>query len=335
MSRYFSKILANSLSAVGAFLCLLLLFAVFNQSNSIDDVGDYLVKYHSRVFRSKAEEIRQYLIVGQTDSAMALLEAPIWQNVLKGDRIYPVKRRLLSHLCKQLHKDKDYRNLRRWASEWRYLDELDPDAIAYWYEALRHSADRHDEGFQGLIRESYRIPTYQRLSTNLLIAAHRENGNLQAAEQLLTKRAEEIAERLSSGWELFWTIATKQDEYKLYSRVYSISSKANGMYDISFKVPSSVVRLRLDPPGYTSLELSDIQFEIDGIVHSLLTNDFYLNQMQHSYKSIVSNGQQDPYFEFDPRSYLKNRENFSVDMTLRFRVTLVIGNDRVLLPRVR
>ena len=309
--------------------------AVFSEPNWIDDFGNYLVKYHSRVFGSKTEEILQHLSSGQTASAMALLEAPVWQNVLKGDRIYPDKRRLLSYLCKRLHEDKDYDNLRRWASEWQHLDERDPDAIAYWYESLRHSVDRHEEGLQGLIRESYRIPTHRKLATDLLIAAYRENGNRQAAEQLLMKRTEEIAEIIPSGWELFWKIAIKQDEQKLYSRVYSISSNTDGMHYISFRLPSNVLRLRLDPPSYSSLELSDIQFEIDGIVYSLLTNDFHLNQMLHRHNSIVSTGKQDPYFEFDPRSYLQNHEAFSGDMALRFRVTLSIGDDRVPLSKAR
>ena len=334
MSRYSAKVLANSLPAVGASLCLLVLSAVFSQPNWIDDFGDYLVKYHSRVLKSKNEEILQHLKSSQTEYVMTFLDEPFWQNVLKGDRNYPAKRLLLSNLCSQLHKDKDYHNLRRWASEWQRLDERDIEAIAYWYYALHHSSDRHEEGLRGLIREYNRFPKHERLNL-LLIAAYWENGNSQAAETLLMKRAKEIAGRISSGWELFWKIGIKQDEHKLHSRVYSISSNADGMHYIPFRLPSNVLRLRLDPPSYSSLELSDIQFEIDGIVYSLLTNDFHLNQMLHRHNSIVSTGKQDPYFEFDPRSYLQNHENFSGDMALRFRVTLSIGDDRVPLSRVR
>ena len=319
---------------MGAFLCLLVLSAVFSQPNWIDKFGDYLVKYHSSVLKSKNEEILQHLTSGQTESVMTSLEEPFWQNVLKGDRNYPAKRTLLSNLCDQLHKDKDYHNLGRWASEWRRLDERDIEAIAYWYFALYHSSDRHDEGLRGLIRESNRFPMHERL-THLLIAAYQENGNSQAAETLLMKSAKEIAERISSGWELFWKIDIKQDEHKFHSRVYSISRSTDGMHYIPFSLPSNVFRLRLDPPSYSSLELSDIQFEIDGIVNPLLTNDFHLNQMLHRHNSIISTGQQDPYFEFDPRSYLQNHGNFSGDMVLRFRVALVIGDNRVLVPRAR
>ena len=166
MSRYSAKVLANSLSAVGAFLCLLFLFEVVHQSNWIDDVGNYLVKHHSRVLKSKNEEILEHLRSGQIESVMTFLEEPFWQNVLKGDRNYPAKRTLLSNLCNQLHNDNDYHNLRKWASEWRHLDERDIEAIAYWYYALHHSSDRHDEGLQGLIRESNRFPTHDARETD-------------------------------------------------------------------------------------------------------------------------------------------------------------------------
>jgi hypothetical protein len=323
LTKLIVKLLANSLPAIGAILCLLFLLLTPYYETQINDLGEHLVEHHNRFYRLEARKILAHLNDGQIDSALKSFEKSEWASVLYNDRAYLHKRRVLSLLCKKLEAMKDYERLIQLASQWRQLHDRDIDAMAYWYEALRHSPDRKKEGLQGLIKGLDQFPS-NALMTTFLFKAYLEVDDHENVEKLLDRRVKIAAKIVLSGWKLHWTTKTKLTKNKLNSRAVTISTDGTNFQYLTFELPPNTTRLRLDPPPFLTLSLSEIQLEIDGITQDFSESDVALKQMQHKNNSIVTLGQRNPYFYFKTRPYLKKSKNDIVHVVIRFRLALII-----------
>ena len=124
------------------------------------------------------------LRAGQTQPAIGLLEGKKWGEIQNRDRVYLMKRKLLETLAAQLHSTEQYRELLHWAEVWRELDERDVTAMAYWYEALRHTPDRREEGTRGLKEAWQRFPSNEALTRFLTAATLVESGNSSAVAEM-------------------------------------------------------------------------------------------------------------------------------------------------------
>ncbi len=151
ISRLKAKLLANSASMIGALLMLTFLFTTLNNKALIDDLGKVWVNAYQGSYSSEVRGALVELSSGQTDHAIDLLTQSDWASVRLGDRGYRFKRQILLNLCRTLYNNKDYQRLLDWATVWRLLDERDVNAIAYNYEALRHTDGRRKEGREGLL----------------------------------------------------------------------------------------------------------------------------------------------------------------------------------------
>ena len=158
ISRLKAKLLANSASMIGALLMLTFLFTALNKKALIDDLGKVWVNAYQGSYSSEVRGALIELSSGQTDHAIDLLEQSDWSSVRLGDRGYRFKRQILSNLCRTLYNNKDYQRLLDWATAWRLLDERDVNAIAYNYEALRHTDGRRKEGREGLLEYFKKFP---------------------------------------------------------------------------------------------------------------------------------------------------------------------------------
>ena len=78
-------------------------------------------------------------------------------------------------IAKELHRQGQYDELYRWATQWQKLDRRDIDAIAFLYEALYRLPDQKIEGLEGLKREWWRFP-YNSMLTRFYYAALMEQG---------------------------------------------------------------------------------------------------------------------------------------------------------------
>ena len=142
---------------------LTLLFTTLNNKALINDLGQAWVNVYQESYSDEAREALVKLQLGQADYAIGLLAQPDWSSVRLGDRGYRFKREILSNLCRTLYNNKDYQRLLDWTTAWRLLDERDVDAIAYNYEALRHTDGRQKEGREGLLANFEKFPKNQRL----------------------------------------------------------------------------------------------------------------------------------------------------------------------------
>ena len=158
MSKLQSKIYANALSMTGALLLVVVIFISFSRPELVNKFGSKWIAFYLESYSSQAGTMLNQLEKGETDEVVKLLQDPKWTDVLLDDKPYWLKREILKALCIVFHANKDYKQLLHWATMWRALDERDVDAMAFWYEALRHTTDRQKFGINGLSEGRRKFP---------------------------------------------------------------------------------------------------------------------------------------------------------------------------------
>ncbi|SVC10200.1 uncharacterized protein METZ01_LOCUS263054, partial [marine metagenome] len=206
------KVAVNSVFLVLAIAFSTLWLLWLYQANVVNDVGSWMKSSYTNRFESEKNEILRRLKRSEIMAAVELLEEKKWREIRLSDRAFRLKRQILQALMYQLHRAKRYEELLHWSGIWIAEDERNVNAIAYWYVALRHSPDRHDEGVQGLKREWHRFPTNDLLQKFNLKVLYEKQGykSLSSAMSIETKRyfsSPEDSDWFRSntqGWELRW-----------------------------------------------------------------------------------------------------------------------------------
>lgn len=206
------KVAVNSVFLVLAIAFSTLWLLWLYQANVVNDVGSWMKSSYTNRFESEKNEILRRLKRSEIMAAVELLEEKKWREIRLSDRAFPMKRQILQALMYQLYRAKRYEELLHWSGIWIAEDERNVNAIAYWYVALRHSPDRHDEGVQGLKREWHRFPTNNLLQKFNLKVLYEKQGykSLSSAMTIETKRyfsSPQDADWFRSntqGWEVRW-----------------------------------------------------------------------------------------------------------------------------------
>ncbi len=123
---------------------------------SIDWVGSRIVKVYRSVHKHQMEDALDQIAEGNPTFSINLLHS--WEDFKKGDRAYPFKRTVLVKLSEYLHGQGRFEELLELTVKWRGLDDRDITALAFYYEALRHSVDHRLEGEDGLRSLFYKFP---------------------------------------------------------------------------------------------------------------------------------------------------------------------------------
>ena len=335
ISRLKAKIFANCASLIGALLMLTFLFTTLNNKALIDDLGKVWVNAYQGSYSSEARGALVELSSGQTDHAIDLLTKSDWSSIRLGDRGYRFKRQILSNLCRTLYSTKDYQRLLDWATAWRLLDERDVDAIAYTYEALRHTDGRRKEGREGLLEYFRKFPAnghLQRFYVWMLFDA----GEVEQATELADKYlSPDWVRNATVGWELRWQWKTRH-VITNYVRLLK-QHLANGDWGNAWKVPHEMWRnvlewknnellkekgysalsvfpnrddrihiiadmprnistIRIDLPPHANLRISDFDLTIDGDSKNLSRDAFEYINLFEAQGSIQADGDEDPFF---------------------------------------
>jgi hypothetical protein len=206
------KVAVNLVFLVLAIAFSMLWLLWLYQGNVVNDVGSWMTSSYTNRFASEKREILRRLEKSEILAAVELLEEKKWREIRLSDRAFPLKRQILQALMYQLHRTKRYEELLHWSGIWIAEDERNVNAMAYWYEALRHSHDRHDEGLQGLKREWHRFPANNLLESFNLMMSYEKQGykSLSSAMTIGAKRYLSSAQdpdwfrSNTQGWELRW-----------------------------------------------------------------------------------------------------------------------------------
>ena len=331
---YFSSALQSKkkMKVIGnlAFLIFALMFSSLfllwaYQEEMIDEVGAWAVSSYKKQYDSEWKDTLRDLRAGQTQSAIALLEGKKWGEIRNRDRVYLMKRKLLETLAAQLHSTERYGELLYWAEVWRELDERDVTAMAYWYEALRRTPDRREEGTRGLEEAWQRFPSNETL-TKFVAAILVESGDSTAAVEMRSRHQQELINAMSQGWRVIWNwriqqalarpvrieLATHLRSWQLVAAWrdvvgisrslwswrgdnrlkrtgftdFSISPDDEALVQIPLRIPKFMTTLRINPPPGSRVRISDIQIVVDNVVYPILISQLV---DQRHYKRMVRN----------------------------------------------
>jgi len=211
-SRKKIKVAVNLFFLVLAIVFSLLWFLWLYQENLVNNVGSWVISSYTNQFESEANDVLRQLSKGEITAAVELLEEKKWQETAIRDRAFAKKREILKRLAGTLHHAGRFKELLYWSDIWRSQDERNVDAMAYWYEALRHSPDRHAEGVEGLEREHVRFPANTLL--NQFVSKHKaeaknliqdlKEGEIPASHVVEILKNPNRLQNVTQGWELRW-----------------------------------------------------------------------------------------------------------------------------------
>ena len=347
---------------IGALLMLTFLFTALNNKALIDDLGKVWVNAYQGSYSSEVRGALIELSSGQTDHAIDLLEQSDWSSVRLGDRGYRFKRQILSNLCRTLYNNKDYQRLLDWATAWRLLDERDVNAIAYNYEALRHTDGRRKEGREGLLEYFKKFPAngyLQRFYVWMLFDAGEVEQATALAEKYLSP---DWVRSATVGWELRWQWKTRH-VITNYMRLLK-QHLANGDWGDAWKVPKDMWRnvlewknsellkekgysalsvfpnrddrihiiadmprnistIRIDLPPHANLRISDFDVTIDGDSKNLSPDAFEYINLFEAQGSIQADGDEDPYFLVNILNVDKTGVGPFMKVDLSFQIALI------------
>jgi len=317
------KVIGNLMFLIFALIFLSAFLLWTHQEKMVDLVGTLMVSSYKNQFDSGGKVTLRQLRAGETQPAIELLEKKKWREIRNRDRAYPMKRRILASLSEKLHDAKKYEDLLHWSGIWRELDERDVNAMAYWYEALRHTPTRREEGTLGLEKEWRRFPS-NILLTRFQLTALADSGDSSAVVEMRSRHQKELMDAMSEGWRVIWNWRIQQalarpvrielaahlrswqlivawrdvagisrslwswrgdDRLKRTGFTdFSISSDDEGWVEIPLRIPKFMTTLRIDPPPGSTVRISDIQIVVNDVVHPILISQLV---DQRHYKEMV------------------------------------------------
>ena len=374
MSKLQLKIYANSLLAVFSLLFLGVMLIVVARPGFLNEVGNLSIKVFDGAYGSDAKEVLGQLTHGKTDNAVKLLQSSDWRDVLLNDRPYYLKREVLRSLCSVLQLEGEYNKLLYWASVWRDLDDRDVDAIAFWYEGLRHTGERRQEGINGLAEGHESFPKnilFQRLYFQYL----NQSGEALPEQSIILKKQKLVVQHALKGWELRWTwnlghalaepiedlrqnITNRQwpEAWHAFAGIvrlfrnwttdvnlkqkgyvaFSIFPDTDDWIHISAQVPRQTSTLRIDFPPFSSVTISELNLTIDGKKVSTSDDWFEYVNVVVDQGAIKTSGSEDSHFILNISRLGRFGDSRAMPMDIKFKLQFsdLFGVSKILSQKV-
>ena len=374
MSKQQLKLYANSLLTMISLVLIGVMLIAFARPGFVNKVGNLSISVYERAYKSDAKEARGQLTYGKTDDAVKLLQSSKWGDVLLDDRPYYLKREVLRSLCGVFYLNKEYDKLLYWATVWRGLDDRDVDAMAFWYEGLRHTPDRRRKGIKGLTEGQKLFPEnilFQRLYFQYLD----QSGEPLPDQFIILNKQKLIIQNILKGWELRWrwklrhalaepiedlrqNVTNQQwtkaghalfsvvqlfrfwaaDEYlkqKGYA-AFSIFPDTDDWMHIRAEVPRQTSTLRIDFPPFSSATISEFKLTIDGKQVSI-SDDWieYVNVFAEQ-GTIKTGGFEDSHFILNISSLDRLGDSRAMRVNIKFKLLIsdLFGNSKILSHKV-
>tara|TARA_B100000959_G_scaffold231682_1_gene248284 strand:- start:249 stop:1373 length:1125 start_codon:yes stop_codon:yes gene_type:complete len=359
---------------MGALVVVVVIFMVFSRPELINKLGSYSILFYRVSFSSEAKNVLGQLAHQKTGNAVKLLQDPKWTNVLLDDKPYYLKREVLKNLCSVFHRNKNYKQLLHWATVWRDLDERDVDAMAFWYEALRHTTDRRKIGVNGLSKgqkQFLRNVLFQRF----YFQSQNNSGKSLTQNLAISDKQKLIIQRALKGWELRWRwklrhvlaepVGELQQHFmnqnwgeawsalirmvqivKLWAIdesidekgyvVFSIDPDKDDWMHVSAVIPRQMSTLRVDLPPFSSAIISELNLTIDGILKSLSNDWFEYVNLVVDQDSIKAKGFEDSHFILNMSSLDRLGDDRVMKINIRFKLSVIdlFGNSNNLSHKI-
>jgi len=318
-------------------------------------------------YSSESKKALSQLAQGKIGDVVKLLQSQKWENVLLDDKPYYLKREILRSLCRVLHTTKSYNKLLKWVSVWRKIDERDVDAMAFWYEALSHTANRRQEGIEGLYDGQKMYPT-NILFQSFYQLSLKKSGHV-VFDNFTTQKL--IVQNAMKGWELRWRwkfrhaiqepIAelrqqfVKQNWGQVWNTLlritrllslwmndesveekgflsFSIFPDKDNWIHLSAEIPRQMSTLRIDFPPFSNVTVSELNLIVDGIQRSVSDDLFEYANVISGQDAIKSTGFEDPRFQLNISSLsgFGGSQVMTVDIRFKLLLSDLFGNSKLL-----
>ena len=312
------------------FNCILIFLSIFFigtgsifyfYGDSVTALGDIWIKAYTNSASNKAKNAIGSLAMGQSGGAESQLKS--WRQFHPGDRVYPFKRQIFVEFIKDLRSRKKYAKLADHAGRWLSMYERDVIVRAYWADALRHVEGREVEGKQALVKLWSRFPRHLMVAEFYAESAA-EDGDLTALRAIRNMLETDWEHpRHTNGWHLYWD--TGRDFNQSESGPVRVE-KHKGEWRLLGDVPPRAIRVRIDPPPYSTLRFSKFSISLDDAPQNSavrVVDQVHMIQRDGSWLQTI--GGEDPYLIFNI-SDLAEEENAADTVTF-------IGRFQAVRPR--
>lgn len=304
------KFMGNTVLAALVLPVILLIALMLLSPKSVSKFGNATLISYVAAHKQEMDRALNHLAKGQIATLISLLDD--WKAIKKGDRVYKFKRKLFRELCGHLYKERRYGELLDFSAVWSALDERDITALAFKFEAMRHSGDRGAEGEDGLRKLWRQFPNnaFLRMFYSPFAAKYGDESRL----------VEESKKSISKGWQLFWDSG---DGFKAdNSQWLELSLVEEDIWSIEIEVSEQVDLWRIDLPSYSELRISDITVLNGGEKCTLPIEKLKLNQMQliKGGSEILAKEEEDPFFYFRSDTCIIDKAEKLSKISIVFRV---------------
>lgn len=294
---------------IAIFFIAVFFYWISNEENVVAG-GQQLISKYKLNYQNESDYALTELKAGNIAPLIATLEN--WHDIDKGDRIYPLKRRLLSVLARELNSKERYEELRYWADIWHKLDDRDLTAKAYWFNALRHSDDRRDEGVNGIVREWQNFPregTLNKFHTEIAI----ESNDAKALSKIIAINKDSF---LKLKWQAFWK--TDGGFSAKDSTSFLVTRNSEGHLSFSISLPKNTTQLRIDLPAVNSIgiKITNIRVQANNIDQLIPNSAIHSNQMKRTGHWFEAMNATDPFVYFDVKELLKNYQGKKIRISV-------------------
>ena len=309
-----SKIRLN-LAAAALALAIGLVFISINfwlPATGMNAIGSIFITGYEIHYSGEVKRALLSLEKGDPEAATDLLHH--LDNIQKLDRAYPSKRKLYVALAGHLHDTRQFEKLHNLAKSWRTDDSRDVTAMAYWFWALLHIPERHQEGSLGLKKEWKRFSSNHMLRKFLIEIV--DSGDIEALK-LLCSRSHKAQKQ---GWHMYWyknTDFTGQEK----RLNLDLTKEEDAHYYLSIDIPGDTSILRINPPFYGEpVLISDVSLIINEQTYPVPSDRIHLVRMEREGEWLVAPGGLVSFIYFNSDFIFENIPDKPVHVKIRFKM---------------
>jgi len=262
--------------------------------NGLRKIGVKYLNFYERSAEDLSKNAISDIQNGQLDNAIELLTK--WEDIQKGDRLYPLKREIYIELTVQWMKSDNLQSVIDYGAPFLQRDERDVEIFARWATAAVKIDSNRAKALALISKNWYRFPQDEALSE--LFFKHAFSwSDKQTIEAHIAKSFYETP----NNWHIYW----KSDgPFNEKGKSLIILNKKNGNWTSTFTVPSTAKFVRFDPTPFHELSIRNFSVKKDeGKSVVLRAIQGPMNQVQRTNGTLKTSGGNDPYFTVDIQEF--------------------------------
>ena len=286
----FKLILLISLSSIVVYL-------IKFDPKLLDNIGmevvDYYIKYQTLNYKEALNDLSE----GKDKKAIDLIKK--WSNINRGNRIFQKKRSLIISYSNFLNERKKFFDIYKLTNEYLETEKNDLLLLNYniIYALLSDDLTVQKSAFLKLKDNFYRFS-----SDGLFRLIYFCSGILDPSQKEDFIENYDVVKSSDLLWNIYYDYGSGYSQQN--SEPIKLKKFQNDFF-YEFNNIANLKKIRIDPPGYKLIEISNVRLVIDDIAYKISINDIdKINDLKKNYNSLISDHfSLDPYFSIDIKSF--------------------------------